>query len=223
MNNYIFCGRSIASNIGLLELPSADNDGSFFFFYKENESPLFGTTWKHHWYVDTTLTLSYGVYEQYHWLRFPDPADFKISLDGREIHGYPFPGVPEHTLRHLLLDQVLPRCLAHQGHLLLHASSVQTSEGFDPFYRFLRRGEVDSRWFLPTIPVARPCRTTAYSSRRWRAMSLLPPVTAGYDFGRTRRSFCSRRLRKHVRWLTTLPSKGLFWRSREGRNSKKKT
>jgi hypothetical protein len=38
------------------------------------------------------------------------------------------PGTNDATLRHLLLDQVLPRVLAHRGHVVLHAASVRIHE-----------------------------------------------------------------------------------------------
>src|SRR5205807_10064457 len=37
---------------------------------------------------------------------------------------YPVPGTPLETLKHLLLDQVLPLLLSQQGKLVLHASAV---------------------------------------------------------------------------------------------------
>jgi hypothetical protein len=42
-------------------------------------------------------------------------------------------GVPEETLRHLLLDQVLPRVLSHRGQPVLHASAVFLNNGVIAF------------------------------------------------------------------------------------------
>jgi hypothetical protein len=58
-------------------------------------------------------------------LRFPDLADFAISTDPRQIGAWPAATTAIATLRHLLLDQVLPRVLAHQGRLVLHAGAVR--------------------------------------------------------------------------------------------------
>ena len=46
-----------------------------------------------------------------------------------EVSCYPRPEISHVTIRHLYLDQVLPRCLAHQGKIILHASAVRTEQG----------------------------------------------------------------------------------------------
>ncbi len=60
------------------------------------------------------------------WL--PQQASFHLGADG-VIHCTPAPGVGQALLRHLLLNQVLPRCLAHSGELVLHASAVTLPNG----------------------------------------------------------------------------------------------
>lgn len=63
-------------------------------------------------------------------LTVPGEADFVLSPDGRRITIRPLdPLVDEATLSHLLLDQVLPRLLAHEGALVLHAAAVDTGAG----------------------------------------------------------------------------------------------
>ena len=93
------------------------------------KGPLFKGCWQHQWRLDDKVTLVYGRQDSNHWLQFPGLAEFSISPDARDIHCYPFTAVPEPTLRHLLLDQVLPRCMAQQGYLLLHAGAVRTPVG----------------------------------------------------------------------------------------------
>lgn len=86
--------------------------------------------WSHHWLSPGGETLlSYGRQDPYQWLRFRGLADFRISANTKEICCYPLPRVPQETIRHLLLDQVLPRCLAHQGKIMLHASAVRLEQG----------------------------------------------------------------------------------------------
>ncbi len=58
------------------------------------------------------------------YLVFPDLARFLVSPENRCIHATPESGVPETTLGHLLLNQVIPLALANEGHLMLHASVV---------------------------------------------------------------------------------------------------
>jgi hypothetical protein len=55
---------------------------------------------------------------------FPDMADFVIAAAGRLVRCAPEPGLPPDTLEHLLLDQILPRALSHQGRIVLHAAAV---------------------------------------------------------------------------------------------------
>lgn len=62
-------------------------------------------------------------------LRFPDLVDFLISSTGDTVFYFPEPDIPEETIRHLILDQVIPRILGQQGQLVLHASAVQLPVG----------------------------------------------------------------------------------------------
>jgi hypothetical protein len=63
------------------------------------------------------------------WLiRFPSHGDFRLSSDRRRILCRPLPGIPAATVRHLLLDQVLPLALRHGGRFVLHASAVALAE-----------------------------------------------------------------------------------------------
>jgi len=62
-------------------------------------------------------------------LRFPELVDFLISTSGDTVFYFPEPNIPEETIRHLLLDQIIPRILGQRGHLVLHASAVQLSDG----------------------------------------------------------------------------------------------
>ena len=60
-------------------------------------------------------------------LRFPELADFMIQ--GKVVTCYPGPDCRDDSLRHLVLDQLIPRLWAHRGHLVLHASAVQIPDG----------------------------------------------------------------------------------------------
>lgn len=61
-------------------------------------------------------------------LLLPQRASFRIGRDGA-ISCVPAPAVEQGLLRHLLLNQVLPRYLAHTGEFLLHASAVTLANG----------------------------------------------------------------------------------------------
>lgn len=89
------------------------------------QSEPMATDWIHHWHTasgDISLSLA-GIGKGF-LLRFPSLADFVIDGDGSHISAWLVPENDEDTLRHLLLDQVLPRVLSHQGRLVLHASAV---------------------------------------------------------------------------------------------------
>ena len=128
---YSYCGLHVLSKIAFPELPQSKHDKGWLLFSLEppiNHSiqPI----WLHHWLSQSgDKLLSYCIQDSYHWLRFPGLADFRISANAREISCRPLPEIPQETLRHLFLDQVLPRCLAHRGRIMLHASAVQLEQG----------------------------------------------------------------------------------------------
>lgn len=61
-------------------------------------------------------------------LRFVGVADFLIDAEGRQIRASAASGVERETLRHLLLDQVLPRVLAHRDRLVVHGATVAVGD-----------------------------------------------------------------------------------------------
>ncbi|QIL20529.1 hypothetical protein [Thermomonas sp. HDW16] len=82
-------------------------------------------SWHHHWTDDNAVVLSLARQGDGYLLRFPDLADFllqphasRISIIQRNA------STDDATLEHLLIDQVLPRYLAHEGMLSLHASTL---------------------------------------------------------------------------------------------------
>jgi hypothetical protein len=86
------------------------------------------TDWIHHWHTTSgNISISLARLEKDFLLRFPSLADFVVSNDGSHISAWPATGNDEETLRHLLLDQVMPRLLSHQGHLVLHASAINVN------------------------------------------------------------------------------------------------
>ena len=62
-------------------------------------------------------------------LRFPTLADFVMTADGGQVDYRSAVGTPEDTLRHLLLDHVLPLSLSLRGIEALHATAIQTPTG----------------------------------------------------------------------------------------------
>ena len=81
----------------------------------------------HHWRIRGTRGrpwLSIGRRQGDYVLRFPDLADFDVSAAGDRIVCRPAARLDDVTLRHLLLDQVLPLALSRSGNLVLHASAA---------------------------------------------------------------------------------------------------
>lgn len=74
-------------------------------------------------------------------LRFPGLADFEMSSDGRQVRGFPMPGVGAGTVRHIYLNQVLPLALSKQGKLVFHASAIDVSDGAAAFMGESGRGK----------------------------------------------------------------------------------
>lgn len=60
-------------------------------------------------------------------LRFPRLADFIVPARQGAIACRARADLPGRTIRHLLLDQVVPLALSARGHVLLHASAVSTA------------------------------------------------------------------------------------------------
>jgi hypothetical protein len=81
--------------------------------------------WRHQWQDDAkrtviSLTLTLSGYL----LRFPRQCDFAISADAGRIDARPHRRLAPELLEHLLADQVLPRCLAQRGELVVHSAGI---------------------------------------------------------------------------------------------------
>ncbi len=126
----------IESNIPLPELQIRDNSLPTLFFESSNNSKATrtGIDWRHHWRLSNgKISISVGKEKEYYWLRFPQLVDFKIAPETNKIKSYCNTGMPDNTLRHLLLDQTIPRLLSHKGQLIIHASCVQIGDSLVGF------------------------------------------------------------------------------------------
>lgn len=131
MFHYLFCGQTFASTVYIPELPfSLKSTNDLTLNLDQSCQQVSIPTWHHHWFTLTgEKVISFNKGEDGYVLRFPSLADFSISTSVDQITCSPKREIPLETIRHLLLDQVLPRCLAQQGMLMLHASAVCLSEG----------------------------------------------------------------------------------------------
>jgi hypothetical protein len=84
-----------------------------------------GEAWIYRWpAVPAVPTLAIARAAGGYLVRFPGVAELHISPDGGQVRPWLAPGTSLDTLQHLLLDQTLPRVLAHRGHTVLHAGGV---------------------------------------------------------------------------------------------------
>lgn len=81
--------------------------------------------WVHDWSdPDDSVSLTLARYGDDYRLDFPDLCEFILIPREHRILVNPRMPLDAPTLEHLLVDQVLPRYLAHEGSLLMHASAV---------------------------------------------------------------------------------------------------
>lgn len=81
--------------------------------------------WQHHWRDGEDVVLSLARQGADYWMQVPDQADFLLQFAPCRVLVSPdAASLDAATLEHLLVDQVLPRVLAQQGHLLVHASML---------------------------------------------------------------------------------------------------
>lgn len=73
---------------------------------------------------DDVLWATIGAGDGRFTLTFDGEVGFAVDTATRAVTYAPRAGLPENTLRHLLVDQVIPRLLAIGGRLVLHASAV---------------------------------------------------------------------------------------------------
>jgi hypothetical protein len=134
---YLFHDLPIASDLPLVELPRTNARPSLVVRLAPRSEPeMDPAAWFHEWTVAPRsqrgkravwLAFARLPIDRGFLLRFPTLADFEVSPRGDRVIGAPAPGVPRVTMRHLLLDQVLPLALHLRGRLALHASAVEVA------------------------------------------------------------------------------------------------
>lgn len=135
---YCICDLALASNIPLPELSPAKVCAAgcrFELLPPENPSPS-NFAWFHHWTFEEGGKEAWAHFARTgdgYLLRFPSCGDFFVSANAAEIQCRPLPGIPEVTVRHLFLDQVIPLVLSRREPIVLHASAVQTAHGVIAF------------------------------------------------------------------------------------------
>jgi hypothetical protein len=128
-----FAGLGLVSDLHLPELPTAAPDARIDFQIAVAPAPVFpaaGTVdWQHnftdrqgaHAFRCVRVGDAFGF-------DFPSVAQAWVTPDRRITLWRRYDATIE-SLRHVLLDQILPRLLAQQGHMVLHGAAVHTQGG----------------------------------------------------------------------------------------------
>jgi hypothetical protein len=131
---YRFGPVTLRSTVELPELPSVSGSHEPAVTVTHAEL-LSGSApdWYHQWVgADGRDWLRIGRDERGYRLEFPGLAEFALSNTCSHVAARPLHVSPQ-TFRHLLLDQVLPLVLAHQGWCVLHAAAIATRSGAAAF------------------------------------------------------------------------------------------
>ncbi len=118
----------LESNVVIAELP-LDRAGVADLRFRIVDQPPSNITpecWQHEWRgAGDRIAVAVAEIDDGSLLRFADIADFHLDAAHTTITGYRYPETPAGALRHLLIDQVIPRVLAHQGAIVIHASAAR--------------------------------------------------------------------------------------------------
>lgn len=144
MISYRVCGFTLQSNIMIPNLPPASDRRPWWRFSLHSKPAQARIRDK--WICQQTRSRgsvwrSIGRLPDGLLVRFPNLADFAISGDGRRINCRPHADIAQETIHHLLLDQVIPALLAHEGELALHAGGVASDRGAIVFLGESGRGK----------------------------------------------------------------------------------
>jgi hypothetical protein len=139
---YTIAGRAIESEIPLPELLSRPVRGADALQIRLGRvRPAARTVVAQEWLADGRLwRVVFGAEEGY-LFHFPELAVFRTSRDAARVEVFPEPEIPHETLRHLLLDQVLPYLAPAWGADVFHASGVATPSGAIGFLGATGRGK----------------------------------------------------------------------------------
>jgi hypothetical protein len=129
---YAYAGQRIASRLPLpelSELPDSDDGGSPAFRIRLERLPTCAQRQDLLWRQDfleaaSQVTLTCARTPQGHLLEFPGVATIESTPQG-DIRISPWPGASPESVRHVLLDQALPRLIAQRGDFTLHGAAIQ--------------------------------------------------------------------------------------------------
>lgn len=126
MDLYQYFDFLIESNIPLLELPRVQTGiPELKCYFHAGVADTDNLDWFYHWrQPDGEILISCAQDSHGYSLRFPKIADFRIEVGNRTIKCYYRTDSNTEMIRHLLLDQVIPRVTGLSGKIVLHASAI---------------------------------------------------------------------------------------------------
>jgi len=136
MQTYRVCDLVLESNVALDELPRAAGRAPQMTFRYDGGRPRLALEPRQTLRSQTRnggLWMDISEIEGGHLVRFPQQAEFRVAADGGSITGFKLADTPLHTVRQLLLEQVLPLVLSNRSELVLHAGAVETEHGAAAF------------------------------------------------------------------------------------------
>lgn len=128
-----YAGLRLASSLSLPELPCLPTEGDADFVIETFDSTVIPATGSIDWQHDFTDSRGAHAFRCFrvgdaYGFDFPTIAQAWVTADNRIALSRGFESSLE-SLRHILLDQVLPRVLAQRGHLVMHGAAVHTAQG----------------------------------------------------------------------------------------------
>ncbi len=121
LRTYRYAGLRIAADFAIPELPHDQGVPDLRLF--RSDAAGGDRAWLHVWRLPSREAwMRIARVQDSYLVRFDRFGEFVVRA--RRIDCSPLPGVPMRTIRHLLLDQVLPAALASTDRLVVHASAV---------------------------------------------------------------------------------------------------
>ncbi len=130
MSAYVVAGLTLVTSVPLPEMSGTVAGGAAWRFDLATSPPVGDLPLVHQAVTaEGTVGLRIEGDGQRYLLRFAGVADFVVTPAERAITCTPGPETGPATVRHLLLDHVVPHILALDGSLVLHASAVVAGAG----------------------------------------------------------------------------------------------
>lgn len=130
---YRIAGLRLASALPLVPLPRVAGPPDWEVVVDDGPPPACDR-WFHHWYEPGgALWLSFGRLGDGFLLRFAHSLSVEVQPSTRRVCCHASARTPRATIRHLLLNQVVPLLLASPARLALHASAVALPGGVVAF------------------------------------------------------------------------------------------